>query len=123
MAAAFFRFWTNSTIGSFSLLYTNMYGKPQLFAVIYAVISLLGGIFSNIFFAVLSDKLEPRFIKIKAYLGAAQCVGGALCFVAIYYPFISLSFASAFFALDFFLFEGYNPLIVSMITMTSPQGA
>lgn len=46
-----------------------------------------------------------------------------MCFVAIYYPFISLSFASAFFALDFFLFEGYNPLIVSMITMTAPQGA
>ena len=100
-----------------------MYGKPQLFALVYAVIGLLGGIFSNIFFAVLSDKLEPRFIKIKAYLGAAQCVGGALCFVAIYYPFISLNFAIAFFAIDFFLFEGYVPLMVSMMTMTSPPGA
>jgi MFS family permease len=75
------------------------------------------------FYAVLSDKLEPRFVKIKAYLAAGQCIGSALCFVAIYYPFISLSFAVVFFAIDFFLFEGFNPLIVSMITMTSPQGA
>jgi hypothetical protein len=28
LLGTFFRFWTNSTIGSFSLLYTNMYGKP-----------------------------------------------------------------------------------------------
>jgi MFS family permease len=75
------------------------------------------------FYAVLSDKLEPRFVKIKAYLAAGQCIGSALCFVAIYYPFISLSFTVVFFAIDFFLFEGFNPLIVSMITMTSPQGA
>jgi hypothetical protein len=75
------------------------------------------------FYAVLSDKLEPRVTKIKSYLATAQCIGGALCFVAVYYPFISFGFAVAFFTVDFFLFEGFNPLIVSMITMTSPQGA
>lgn len=75
------------------------------------------------FYAVLSDKFEPRIIRIKAYLAAGQCIGSALCFVAVYYPFISFGFAVSFFAIDFFLFEGFNPLIVSMITMTSPQGA
>lgn len=75
------------------------------------------------FYAVLSDKFEPRIIRIKAYLAAGQCIGSALCFVAVYYPFISFGFAVSFFAIDFFLCEGFNPLIVSMITMTSPQGA
>jgi len=114
--------WAGVTIGSFSLLYTNMYNKPDLFAVIYAAIGLIGGIFSNMIYAVICDRYEVNIIRIKSYVASGQCLGSALCFVAIYYPFISFEFMVFFFALDFFLFEGFNPPIISMLTMTAPQG-
>lgn len=74
------------------------------------------------FYAVLCDKLEPRFIRIKALVAAGQCVGSALCFLAIYYPFISFGFAVFFTAFDLFAFEGFNAPVISMITMTAPDG-
>jgi len=70
LAGAFFRVWAGVTIGSFSLLYSNQYNKPELFAAIYAVIGFIGGIFSNMFYAILCDRYEHRFIRIKSYAAA-----------------------------------------------------
>lgn len=120
LAGAFFRVWAGTTVGSFSLLYTNMYNRPGEFAIIYAVIGLLGGIFSNMFYAVVCDRYEINCTRIKSYVAAGQCLGSSLCFTAIYYPFISFQFMVIFFAIDFFLFEGFNPPVISMLTMTAP---
>jgi len=122
LTGVFFRIWAGATVVSFSLLYTNMYNKPDLFAVIYAAIGLFGGIFANMFYAVICDRYESKFIRIKSLVASGQCLGSALCFVAIFYPFISFGFMVFFFSLNFFLFEGTNPPVISMLTMTAPQG-
>jgi hypothetical protein len=68
LLGAFFRFWANATVNAFGLTYVSFYNQTERYAIIYAFIGLFGGIFSNMFYAVLADKLEPRFSKIKSHL-------------------------------------------------------
>jgi MFS family permease len=52
------------------LFYFNYYKEANLFAVVQMAIFVVGGTFSPLFYGYLSDKLEPRNIKAKAYLSA-----------------------------------------------------
>lgn len=68
LAGSFFRFGANTVGMGYGLFYFNQYNQANLFAILQTVIFLTGGTFSNLFYGYLSDKLEPKNIKIKSYL-------------------------------------------------------
>ena len=86
------------------------------------VIFLVGGSFSNLFYGYLSDKLEPRNIKAKAYLSMIQSIIGAVCYFLIYFFNISFLFAVGFVILESFFAEGIVAPSISMMTLTAPRG-
>lgn len=86
------------------------------------VIFLIGGSFSNIFYGYLSDKLEPRNIKAKAYISTIQGLIGAACYFCMYFFNISFWFAVTFVILESFFAEGIIAPSISMMTLTAPRG-
>jgi hypothetical protein len=51
LAGMFFKFWATAAFGIFGLVYINLFNKITLHAYLSLVISIAGGIFSNIFWA------------------------------------------------------------------------
>ena len=82
----------------------------------------MGGSFSNLFYGYLSDKLEPRNIKTKAYLSALQGLIGATCYFLVYFFNINFWFAVTFVTLESFFAEGIIAPSISMMTLTAPRG-
>jgi len=70
LAGSFFRYGANAVGMGYGLFYFNQYNRATLFSVLQTTITLVGGSFSNLFYGYLSDKLEPKNIKIKSYLSA-----------------------------------------------------
>jgi MFS family permease len=85
-------------------------------------IFLIGGSFSNLFYGYLSDKLEPKNIRAKAYISAIQGLIGAACYFLVYFFNISFWFAVAFVILESFFAEGIIAPSISMMTSTAPRG-
>ena len=86
------------------------------------VIFLVGGSFSNIFYGYLSDKLEPKNIRAKAYISMIQGLIGAVCYFLVYFFNISFWFAVTFVILESFFAEGIIAPSISMMTSTAPRG-
>lgn len=122
LAGSFFRYGANAVGMGYGLFYFNQYNRATLFSVLQTTITLVGGSFSNLFYGYLSDKLEPKNIKIKAYLSAIQSIFGATCYFFVYYFNINFWFAVTFITLESFLAEGIIAPSISMMTSTAPRG-
>ena len=51
----FFRFWSTASFLIFGLVYINLFNKITLHAYLSLVVTIVGGIFSNLFWARLSQ--------------------------------------------------------------------
>lgn len=122
LAGGFFRYFGNAIIIAYGLFYFNLYQKPDQYALITTIVFVVGGTFSPLFYAYLSDKLEPYNLKAKAYLASFQALFAASCYFALFYFFKSFTFAVTFVILEEFFAEGIVAPSLSMMTLTCPRG-
>jgi len=75
--------------------------------------TVVGGIFSNVFYGWLCDKLEPRSLWTKAIVCGTSLLGNSICYFLMFYPFVNVTFPLAIIFLNSFLFEGFTSPAVS----------
>lgn len=68
--ASFFKYSGYTAMANYGLFYYNYYGDPNLYAILNVVVSMMGGIVSPLVTAIICDKYESKFIKIKPYVAA-----------------------------------------------------
>jgi len=84
--------------------------------------TLVGGIFSNVFYGWLCDKYERKSFWTKAIVCGSSLLGTSICYFLMFYPFVNVMFPLTIIFLNSFLFEGFTPPAVSMMVNTCGVG-
>jgi hypothetical protein len=57
-------------MANYGLFYYNYYENPNLYAILNIVVSMIGGIVSPTVTAIICDKYDSKYVKIKAYVAS-----------------------------------------------------
>ena len=70
LAASFFKYSGYTSMANYGLFYFNYYGNPDTYAILNVVVASIGGIISPLVTAMICDKYEPHYIRIKPFIAA-----------------------------------------------------
>ena len=124
LVGLFARQYALNTYLQFSLRFLLFYGaqyKSQI-SVLQTLATLVGGIFSNVFYGWFCDRFEQKSLWTKALVCGSSLLGTSICYFLMFYPFFSITFPLSMIVINTFLFEGFTPPSVSMMVNTCGVG-